>query len=497
MLDSPVNLLLKNIIDFNKSSQQAIYIQISQQIMNAIQRKYLTKGTLLPGTRVLSKLLKIHRNTAVAVYDELASQGWVEIIPNKGTYVLEPEKKKTKLKYSSKKIVDAYTYPTSTGFPFQESFHLAPTNTSETAKFSINDGKPDLRLHPTHQFTRWYTAAMNRKTIIKKWNDSKESSSSIFKSQLCNYLNATRGFYINPNNILNTRSSDMSLFIISQLLLKKGDVVLVGSLSNYNSNMIFQESGAIIKTIPLDHYGLDVNYIRSNFKKGSIRCLYVCSQRDYPTLVTLNAERRLDLIQLSKEYEFAIIEDDYDHDFQYEGSAMLPMATADSEGMVIYLGKLGQSLFPNFQIGFIVAPKNFITEANNYLKLLDKQGDFIQEQIITELINEGEIYRLTKKNIVAYRDRRDHLCQFLKKHFSKIATWKVPTGGLAIWLEFSPKISLIELSKEAKKNDLFLPNTILYQNKDTCAIRFGFGHLNFDEIEKVILILKFSYNRIS
>ena len=55
-----------------------------------------TKGTMLPGTRVLGQLLKIHRNTAVAIYDELASQGWVEIIPNKGTFILEPDKKRQK-----------------------------------------------------------------------------------------------------------------------------------------------------------------------------------------------------------------------------------------------------------------------------------------------------------------------------------------------------------------------------------------------------------------
>jgi GntR family transcriptional regulator/MocR family aminotransferase len=78
--------------------------------------------------------------------------------------------------------------------------------------------------------------------------------------------------------------------------------------------------------------------------------------RDYPT-VSLTAERRLKLLQLAKEYQFAIIEDDYDYDFQFEGLAMLPMASSDANGMVIYLGKLGQSLFPSFQTGFVVARK--------------------------------------------------------------------------------------------------------------------------------------------
>ena len=92
MIDSPVNTILKQLIGFDKSLPQPVYIQVSQQIINAIQRRYLAKGTKLPGTRMLSQLLSVHRNTAVAIYDELASQGWVEIIPNKGTFILEPEK---------------------------------------------------------------------------------------------------------------------------------------------------------------------------------------------------------------------------------------------------------------------------------------------------------------------------------------------------------------------------------------------------------------------
>ena len=82
---SPVIAILNSIIQFEKKSDNPVFIQISQQIINAIQRGIITKGTVLPGTRILSQALHINRNTVVAVYEELASQGWVEIIPNKGT----------------------------------------------------------------------------------------------------------------------------------------------------------------------------------------------------------------------------------------------------------------------------------------------------------------------------------------------------------------------------------------------------------------------------
>jgi GntR family transcriptional regulator/MocR family aminotransferase len=198
-------------------------------------------------------------------------------------------------------------------------------------------------------------------------------------------------------------------------------------------------------------------------------------------------------LELAKIHGFAIIEDDFDHDFQFEGSSMLPMASADANGNMIYLGKLGQSLFPSFHTGFFVAPEQVITEAHNYLQLLDTQGDLIQEQMLSELISEGEIYRLTKKNIVTYKQRRDALCASLKEHFDDILDWQIPSGGLALWLRFKNPISLVKLAEEAEKLDLFLPKTILYQDKNTCAIRFGYGHLNEEELKVVMEKLKQAY----
>lgn len=497
MKDSPANTLLKELILFEKSSTTSVYIQIAQQIVHAIQRGYLSVGKSLPGTRTFSQLLNIHRNTAVAVYEELASQGWVEIIPNKGTFIVAPPLKVRTIKAYSNKIGNVYNYPKTTGFPFQTSFHLSSTQEFSEAKYSLNDGQPDLRLHPVQEFSKWYSASMKRKSLISKWNPNTRSKNSAFEKQLCNFLNVSRGFRVQPNSVICTRSTEMSLYIISQLLIRKKDLVLVGTLSNFSTNMIFQEAGATIKTIPVDTNGLDIDFIEKHFSKGKIRCVYVCSNRDYPTTNSLSAERRIQLIQLAKAYQFAIIEDDFDYDFQWEGSAMLPMASADENGMIIYLGKLGQSLFPNFQTGFVVAPENLITEAKNYLHMLDRQGDLIQEQMLSELISEGEIHRLLKKNSVIYMQRRDYFCKFLQEQFKETIAIKKPSGGLAVWIQFQPSISLIQLSEEASRYDLFIPKTILYQNKNTCAIRSGFGHLNEEEIEIVVTKLKLAYEKVS
>jgi GntR family transcriptional regulator/MocR family aminotransferase len=48
MTDSPVNALLLKGLSTLINQVPALYIQISQQIINAIQRSYLAGGSLLP-----------------------------------------------------------------------------------------------------------------------------------------------------------------------------------------------------------------------------------------------------------------------------------------------------------------------------------------------------------------------------------------------------------------------------------------------------------------
>jgi GntR family transcriptional regulator/MocR family aminotransferase len=80
--------------------------------------------------------------------------------------------------------------------------------------------------------------------------------------------------------------------------------------------------------------------------------------------------------------------------------------------------------------------------------------------------------------------------QCLEENFKDAVRFK-KNGWLAIWLQFRDLISLIQLSEQAYA-DLFC--LILYQDKDTCAIRLGFGHLNKEEIEIVVKKLKQAYD---
>lgn len=485
IMDSPVEIPYQSFIKTDRDSDVSLYMQVANQLINAIQRGYLPFGTKLPGTRALSQILEVHRNTIVAVYDELFAQGWVESLPNKGTFVIgKDQDQPLKIKNFEKNNLE--NYPKTVGFSFKTSNILDNPFEHSNCEYIFNDGIPDIRLTQIDQHSRIYSSILKRKA--HKIGQYNQDGSEFFKKNLSQYLNLSRGLPISKNNLLITRSTEMSIYIVSEILLSQGDTVLVGELSYFSVNMIFQKAGVKIQQIPIDNEGINVEEVRKVCEKQKIRMLYLTPHHHYPTTVTLSAQRRLELLNLANEFGFIILEDDYDYDFHYDKSPILPLASADTNGMVVYIGSFGKSLAPGFRTGFIVAPENLMIEMRKYLGIIDRQGDVLMEHVLGEMIAEGEINRYLKKSLKIYKERRDHFSLLLKEYLGDYIDFQIPLGGLAIWAEWKIPVNLMQLSRECAKNNLFIPKTLLYQNKNLSAMRLGYGNLNFNEMEKSVEI---------
>ncbi len=481
---SPVSIPFKSFIQIERNSATPIYLQVANQFIQAIAQGKLKPGTKLLGTRALGDLLEVHRNTITAVYEELFGQGWVEIHPNKGTYVA------SQLPLQDLQTSSSFQYPKETGYTFKKSILLDSPFEHTNCDYILNDGSPDIRLTQFDDLSRFYSSNMKRKSNRSKMGYYNQEGSEYFKEQMLDYLQSSRALKINKNNLLISRSIEMSLFIISEILLSADDTVVVAELSYFAANMIFQKSGSKIKSIPLEDDGLDVESLEKLCKKQTVRMLYLTAQQHYPTTVSLSAHKRMKILQLANQYGFIIVEDDHDYDFQFDKQPLLPLATSDQNGMLIYVGSFGKSLAPGFRTSFIIAPENLMVEMRKHLGIIDRQGDILMEQALGEMIEEGAILRHLKKSLKVYKERRDYMAHLLEKELGDMLEFQIPNGGLAFWLKWKKPINLLKLSQQAAKNNLFIPKTLLYQQKNLQAMRIGFGNLNLEEMERSIQILK-------
>ena len=483
--------LISELIVIDKTCGTPVYLQITCAIIESIRQGKLRKGLRLPGARRIADLLKINRLTVVAAFEELEAQGWLEILPQKGAFV-----KADLPMLSPKKLGDdpaIFHLPEKPGFTYVEK-KILPYYSPDfppAGKLVLDDGFPDTRLAPVEDLVR-SLRSFSRLSFNKKYLTYGGSQGTLFlRETLATFLNDTRGLSITPENILITKGTQMGLYITAELLIAPDQEVIVGTPGYARANRTFQLAGAKISYVPIDEMGIDTERVEKICKIKAVRMVYVIPHHHHPTTVTLTAERRLHLLELAARYKFAIIEDDYDYDFHYADKPMMPMASLDRNGNVIYVGTLSKALAPAIRVGFMVAPERFIRSATALRKAIDTQGDSLIENAIAELYKDGTMERHIKKLVKRYKERRDFFCELLQHELKDRISFKIPEGGMSVWTNFLDN-NLPAVVQKAYKNGLIMSDGTDY---DTGKFKYnskvlGFASLNFREQERAISILK-------
>lgn len=492
----PINIIhtaqmlpYKTLINVDRASTVPLYIQVCNAFISLITAGTLKPSNLLPSTRNLALLLGINRNTVKLAYEELISQGWTESIERKGVYVLStlPSLAKKNTNRIPVKEINQ------DAFKWENKFkNVALGKNFQQTPFAIDDGFPDVRLAPIDELMREYRS-ISKKFYGRnylKYGSSKGSEN--LRASLSQYLSTTRGLNVAVDDLLITKGSQMGIYLAAQLLLEPGDTIVVGTSNYPTADVTFKQAGAKLLRIPVDQYGMDADYLESKLKKQSIKAVYIIPHHHSPTTVTLSMERRLKFLKLAKEYQFALIEDDYDFDFHYANKPYLPLASIDHNQNVIYIGSITKTFAPALRIGFMTGPADFIHAATALRELIDRQGDTPLEEAFALLFDQGEMNRYYRKALKIYKERRDLFCDLLKANFANEITFKVPEGGLAIWAVFDPDLDLIQLAEKAFKQGLYLDNGLFYKNEvfSTNGIRLGFASLDEKEMTAACAILK-------
>ncbi|WP_420399631.1 PLP-dependent aminotransferase family protein [Flagellimonas sp.] len=480
----------KTSIQFDRKSNQALYLQLSNQIIQLIKSQKLAPNTKLPGSRTLAEQLNVHRKTIVACYDELLLQGWIESIPKKGTYVHRNLPVLHQQKLNDDEVSGVIN---NADFSFYKSSILPKIPTEKRDDFMyLNDGISDTRLTPIDEIARTYRSVSSKKSIYEHLSYGSTYGNETLRNVLMEYLNSTRGLNITKENVLITRGSQMGIWLSAKLLLQKEDVIVVGNTNYVSADFTFLNQQAKLERVSVDKNGLVTDDIEKLCKRHQIKAVYVTSHHHHPTTVTLSAKRRIHLLNLAQHYNFAIIEDDYDYDFNYNHAPILPLASHDTNGNVIYIGSVCKTVAPVFRVGYLIASKEFVDEAAKLRGYVDRQGDALLELTFASFIKSGDLDRHIRKVMKIYQQRRDLFCKLLNDEFDGIFQFETPKGGMAVWIKLHPDYSWDTISEAARKHRLEIGDWRQYDAAKLGhnAIRIGFATYNEEEIHELIKRLK-------
>lgn len=458
-------------IQLDKNCDKPLYLQIADAIIQAVKSGKLSSGNALPGSRQLAGLFQVNRNTVIEAVDVLIAEGWLITIDRKGTFVAD---------VSPEMFTDKKNEPQTNSISKEIKPHLI-----------FDDGLPDSSLAPMNDLARAYREIFNRKSRRQIMGYSSELGDIEFRKAIVQMLNFKRGMNVSPDQICITRGSQMAMYLAAHCLLSKDDFIMIENPGYKPAWEAFENAGAKLLPINVKSDGLDLGEVESYLKKHSnIKAIYVTPHHQFPTTVTMSLKKRLKLIELSNQYGFTIIEDDYDNEFHFGQRPILPISSYSKVKNFVYIGTLSKIVAPALRIGYLATSIQNIEKIAQHRKIIDVQGDNIMEEAILNLINEGKIKRHLKKTSLIYKAKRDYFESLCKLHLKDKITFIKPEGGLAFWIVPKNEIDLQKVCNELLKKGIQImsPEKFSFENP-VSGLRLGYASLNEKQMEEGILAL--------
>jgi len=439
------NLALSRRISSDRGTP--LYMQLVHALIHEIERGRLQPGSPLPSSRDLAADLGLNRKTVVTAFEELVAQGWLEADGRRGTSVATnlPDAQKQLPRAAEpgpRKPVYRFNPPPSRAI-------AVPTG----SRIKLDEGSPDGSLFPPEILARVFRRAAMSAARDRRLGYRDPRGSERLRERIAIMLREERGLVLTPANICVTRGSQAGIALAARLLAQPGAAALAEELTYEPAAAAFRASGLPVHPVRMDQEGIVVEDVERLCRTHAISALFLTPHHQFPTTVSLAPERRLRLIELARQFGFAIIEDDYDHEFRFGSQPLLPMASYAPDA-VVYVGSLSKLLLPALRVGYIVAPEPVIGALAHQISLTDGMGSTLTEDAVALLMEDGEVRRHARKVTRIYGERRDAFARAVQRALGEFAEARLPSGGLAMWLRFHDRYALARIEEGALANGI-------------------------------------------
>lgn len=385
---------MKHRIVIDKSAPSGLQVQIVSEIARLIFDGFFPKGTKLPSCRSLALDLQVSINTVLGAYQTLQDSQWIESRQRSGFFVLAEQGN----------IVDAAMHPRRHQMNDASLRKINPTRRAENYqtifrpenwheyKYPFVCNQINDQEFPVSEWRECSRIAMNRKDL-KIWSsDGQYSDSEELMEQVCHRILPRRSIFTKEDTTLITLGSQNGLFIAATLTGGRDRVAAIEYPGYPDAHKILRANFGEVRYLPVDAHGLVVDE-----RLKGVDVIFVTPNRQFPMTVTMPEARRRELMDAAENYDFLIIEDDYECDVDYRNPAPLPLKHNDEGGRIIYLGSLSKGLSPGLRLGYMVAPAGFISAARDCRGMMLRHPPLILQHTAATFIRFGYYDSLLKR----------------------------------------------------------------------------------------------------
>ena len=358
-----------------------VFRQIYLEIRAAIAARSLAPGQRLPSTRDLAARLGVSRTSAVAAYEQLAAEGWVDCRTGSGAYVGVDLPAPFRAPAIPPAAPSRYaTDPEALFAP------LRPTNETAERPFAMGLALMDAR---AQDVWRRLTHRSVRRMAEVHFGYTDPRGLTALRDGLADYLRGARGLKCEPGQVLITSGTQHAIDLASRLLLRPGDPIWVEDPTYPMTCKALAAAGLRPVAVPVDDQGLVV--AEGVRRAPDARAAVVTPSHQYPTGAVLSMSRRVELLTWARSAKAWIVEDDYDSELRFRGRPLAALQGLDEADRVIYVGTLNKSLFPGLRIGYLVAPPSLVEAFLNARHLGDRQPPTLTQTVLADFVAEGHL----------------------------------------------------------------------------------------------------------
>lgn len=477
------NTMWSGLFSIAPGSGQTLQAQIRQAIVAAILDKQISSKMPLPSCRVLAKKLGVARGTVVLAFQQLVDQGFLVARERRGHFV-NPEVLVTpdKPRQDRSKREGSVDWQARSKSSAQDLPKPVKPEDWQKSAYPFIYGQFDPSLFPTTEWRECNRMALAVLEINNWASDMFERDDPLLVEQIQARMLPKRGIFASPDEIMVTLGAQNALYMLATLLMAKGTHIAVEDPGYPDARSIFRLAGAETVPVPVDEEGLIVDEIPEDCEFAFVTPSHQC-----PTMVSMTAKRRRELLEYASQKDAVVIEDDYDS--QLLDDAPEPaLKSLDDSGRVIYVGSLSKTLAPGLRVGYIVAPPGLISELRALRRFVLRHPPANNQRAVALFLSLGHHETLVRKLAVAFRERRDRIVESVAAHLPDWSTGYAKSGT-SLWLEGPAIADTSALARASHRRGVLIePGDIFFAggNKPRNFMRLGISSIPIRSIDKGI-----------
>jgi DNA-binding transcriptional MocR family regulator len=474
-------------IELRRESDVPLYRQVAVQIRDLIRQGALAPAMRLPTVRALATELGLSRLTVHSAYAELHSQGLIEGIVGRGTFV-SAQLPRTPIDTHGAHEPQAPA-PWLVRGVLAELAELA----QRRELISFAQAIPAPESYPLREFRRALSNVLDDRTA---YGYGAIQGDLALRAEMSRLL-LERGIVTAPENILITSGAQQGIAVTLAALAHPGEVVLVEEPTYPGFIELAAQRGQRLVGIPRDADGLSVDAIVAACKAHRPRLLYTVPTFHNPTGAVIAPARQAALLKVAAEHDLLLVEDDI-YGFQtFDGPPPLPLRATGGEERVIYITSFSKALMPGLRLGAVVAAPHLLPDLAGEKHDLDLHCSPLLQRALANYLRHGAFASHLQSTRELYRTRRDALLAALECYLPE-CTWTVPAGGLSLWVTLPESLVEREYYFEAldhgvgfARGQAFFP-----QPQSLGHMRLSFGGLSPQQIEEGVRRLAGALNAL-